>query len=204
MTFLDLILIIILVFFVSSGFRFGLIITLGNLVGTLVGVLVAGYYFEQGTALLDGILLGNVNLARVVAFIIIFILASRLVGLVFYLIDKFFKVLTVLPFLKSINRLAGAFVGFLEGALILGLVILFIDKFPFSEFIIPAIETSQTAQWLLGYGKVLAPLLPEFVKAAESHIKLPINIDTQAIIESLGGVETFEGIREYGEVEIIR
>lgn len=204
MTYLDFILIIILFFFISSGFRFGLIITLGNLVGTIVGVLVAGHYFEWGTTVLDGILLGNVNLARVVAFIIIFILASRLVGLAFYTIDKFFKVLTALPFLKSINRLAGAFVGFLEGALMLGLVILFIDKFPFSQFIIPAIEASQIAQWLLGYGKILAPLLPEFVKAAESHIKFPINIDTEALIESLGGVETYEGIREYGEVEIIR
>lgn len=196
MTILDLILIIIIVFFVASGWRFGLIITLGNVVGTIIGVLVAGHYFEQGAEILDSIFLGNVNLARVVAFIVIFILASRLVGLVFYLIDKFFKVLTALPFLKSVNRLAGALVGFLEGALILGLVLLFIDKFPFSEFIIPAIEASGTAQWLLGYGKILAPLLPDAVRAVEGHINLPIDIDAGAIIEGIENVDKAQQLQE--------
>lgn len=176
MTILDFVLLIILFFFIATGFRFGLIMTLGSLLGTIIGVLVAGHYFEAGAGMLGGIFLGNENLARVVAFIIIFVLASRLVGLVFWLIDKFFKVLTVIPFLKSINRLAGGLLGFFEGAVVIGVALLFIDKFPFSEFVIPAVEGSQVAQFLLGYGKVLTPLLPDAVKALESHINLPVNI----------------------------
>lgn len=174
MTILDLILIIILFFFTFSGFRFGFIHTLGALIGTIVGVLVAGRYFEAGAEILDVIFLGNVNLARVVAFVIIFILSARLVGLVFWLVDKLFKVATVIPFIKSINRLAGALLGFLEGAVVLGVTLIFVDKFPFAEFIVPAIESSGVAQWLLGYGKILAPLLPEAVKLIKSHIKLPL------------------------------
>ena len=185
MTILDIILIVILFFFVASGFRFGLIVTLGNLIGTVVGVLVAGQYFEVGAKVLDGIFLGNENLARVVAFIVIFILASRFIGLVFWMINKFFKVLTAIPFLKSINRLAGAFLGFLEGAIILGVVLIFIDKFPFSGIIIPAVEGSSTAQWLLGYGKILEPLLPNAVKLLQSHINLPVNINAGKFIKDL-------------------
>jgi uncharacterized membrane protein required for colicin V production len=186
MTILDISLIVILFFFVASGYRFGLIVTLGNLIGTVVGVLVAGHYFEAGATVLDGILLGNENLARVAAFVIIFILASRFIGLVFWMINKFFKVISAVPFLKSINRLAGAFLGFLEGAVIIGVALVFIDKFPFSEIIIPAVEASSTAQWLLGYGKILEPLLPEAVKLLESHINLPVEI--QEGIEGLKGV----------------
>lgn len=176
MNILDLVLIIILFFFVATGFRFGLIHTLGALVGTVIGVLIAGRYFEAGAELLKGILFGNTNLAKVIAFIVIFILVSRVVGLVFWIIDKVFKVLAVIPFLRSINRLAGAALGLLEGAVVLGIILIFIDKFPFSEQILPAIETSQMAQWLLGYGKILTPLLPEAVKLIEGHIKLPVDL----------------------------
>jgi membrane protein required for colicin V production len=176
MTVLDLILVLILFFFTASGLRFGLIHTLGALVGTVVGVLIAGNYFEEGAELIKGVLLNNVNLARVFAFIIIFVLSSRLVGLVFWIIDRAFKVVSIIPFLKSINRLAGAILGFLEGAVILGIILIFIDKFPFSEAIIPAIDGSSVAQWLLGYGKILAPLLPEAVKLLQSHTKIPVEI----------------------------
>jgi len=175
-TVLDLILIIILFFFVATGFRFGLIHTFGALLGTVVGVLVAGKYFETGAEVLRGVAFGNKNLAKVLAFIIIFILISRIIGLVFWIIDKIFKVLAVIPFLRSINRLAGAVLGFLEGAVVLGIALIFIDKFPFSGNIIPAIGASSVAQWLLGYGKVLTPLLPEAVKLIEGHINLPVDV----------------------------
>ena len=176
MTVLDLILVLILFFFTVSGLRFGLIHTLGALIGTVVGVLVAGNYYEQGAEVIKGPLLGNENLARVIAFIIIFVLSSRLVGLVFWIIDRAFKLISIIPFLKSINRLGGAILGFIEGAVVLGIVLIFIDKFPYAENIIPAIEGSSVAQWLLGYGKILAPLLPEAVKLIESHTNIPAGI----------------------------
>jgi len=185
MSILDLVLIIILFFFVTSGFRHGLIHTLGTLIGTVVGVLVAGNYFEPGASLLSGILLGNENLARVVAFIIIFILTARLVGLAFWFFERTFKLLHAIPFLKSINHLAGGLLGLLEGAVILGVALIFIDKFPFAGFIIPAIENSGTAQWLLGYGKILSPLLPEAVKILESHVNFPEVPDINLNFEQL-------------------
>ncbi len=177
MTFFDLLLVIVLFFFVASGIRFGLIVTFGSLLGTAVGVLVAGNYFETFAVVIKGVFLGNINLAKVVAFIILFVVISRLVGFVFWIINKFFKVLTALPFLKSINRLAGGLLGFFEGAVILGVILVIVAKFPFAGFILPAIEASKVAQWLIGYGNILVPFLPEAIKAINPTIKIPgINI----------------------------
>lgn len=170
MTILDFILIIILFFFTFSGFWFGLIHSLGALVGTIAGVLIAGHYFENGASLISTIFAGNINLAKIIVFLLIFIIVNRLVGLVFWIINKLFNVIAVIPFLKTINRLAGAVLGFLEGSLVLGVVLIMIGKFPFANFIIPAVENSQVSKYLLTVGKVLVPLLPELVKHAKSYL----------------------------------
>ena len=170
MTILDLILILILFFFTFSGFWFGLIHTLGALVGTIAGVLVAGNYFETAADLISPIFMGNQNLAKIVGFLLIFIIVNRLVGLIFWLINKIFNVIAVIPFLKTINRLAGAVLGFFEGSLVLGVVLIMIGKFPFANFIIPAVDASSVAKYLISVGKVLLPLLPELVRQARSYL----------------------------------
>jgi len=172
MTVLDFILLIIIFFFTFSGFWFGLIHTLGALIGTIAGVLVAGNYFEWLADIASPIFMGNDNLAKIISFIVIFIIVNRLIGLVFWMIDKVFKIIAVIPFLKTINRLAGAILGLLEGAVILGILLIMVGKFPFADYIIPAIENSQIAQWLLHVGKILAPLLPELVKQARSYLPI--------------------------------
>ncbi len=161
MSILDFILILILFFFTFAGFFFGLIHTLGSLVGTVAGILVAGRYFE-GFA--EKIPIGNANLAKVVSFFVIFVVASRLVGFAFFLIDKIFKVLSLLPFLKSINRLLGAVLGLAEGAVVLAVVLVLVMRFPFAGFLFPAIEGSQVAQALVRVGEILLPLLPQIVQ----------------------------------------
>jgi len=170
MTILDLILILIIFFFIFSGFWFGLIHALGALVGTVAGVLVAGQYFEKLAMIIGPIFGSNNNLARIIAFLIIFIVVNRLVGLVFWLINKIFNIIAIIPFLKTINRLAGAILGFLEGAIVLGVVLIMIGKFPFAGFIIPAVEASSVAKWLISIGKIFAPLLPELVRQARSYL----------------------------------
>ncbi len=187
MSTLDIILTVIIFFFVATGFRFGFIVTLGSLVGTIIGVVVAGFYFEQGSQILQDLFISNANLANVISFIVIFTLTSRITGLVFWLIDKMFKIVSIIPFLSSINRLAGGFLGLIEGIVVIGVALLFIDKFPFSETVIPAVEGSQVAQYIMNYTSWLAPLLPEAVKALQSHINLPAGVTDfveEALIET--------------------
>jgi len=49
-------------------------------------------------------------------------------------------------------------------------VLIMIGKFPFANFIIPAVDASSVAKYLISVGKVLLPLLPELVRQARSYL----------------------------------
>lgn len=164
MSIFDFFLLIILAGFIWFGFWFGLIHTLGALIGIIVGAYTAGLWYDQLAHWTLFIFGGNINLARVICFIIIFIVANRLVGFVFYLIDKIFKFLSVIPFLKTINRLAGAVLGFIEGILALSLILYVTFHYPFWAWLNQAIVNSKIAGYLVGVARILSPLLPEALK----------------------------------------
>ncbi|MBU1146153.1 CvpA family protein, partial [Patescibacteria group bacterium] len=95
----DLILILILGGFVLYGLWFGLINTLGVLVGTIAGAFLAARWYEPVADWAGFLFGGHTNLAKVVCFLILFIIINRLVGLVFWLIDKIFSFFKIIPFL---------------------------------------------------------------------------------------------------------
>jgi len=168
LTILDLVLILILFFFAFSGFFFGLIHAVGALVGTVAGVVLAANYFQVVADWLAEFIPLNDNWLRIIGFLVVFFAVNRIVAFIFWIIGKFFKVLSVLPFLKTFNRLGGLIFGLIEGCLIVGVVLVFVVKFPFAEFLIPAIEASQLAKWLFGAGTALLPLLPELFEEART------------------------------------
>lgn len=169
LTIFDLILLLILFCFISFSFWLGLIQTLGGIVGLFLGVWISGMYYEPFAAWLGPYLLDHENVAKVIAFIVIFTIVNRLVGLIFYLINKIFNLISIIPFLKSINRLAGALLGFVEGVLILGAILLMVSHFPISEWLTQIIEGSRVASWLLKIANiVLSPLLPEIIIQIQS------------------------------------
>jgi len=176
MTLLDLILVLIIFFFTVSGFWFGLIMTLGSLVGTVAGVLVAGHYFEQFAMKLMGLSMGNAGVAKVFAFILIFMLVSRFVGFVFWIINKIFHFVAIIPFLKSLNRIGGGVLGFAEGVVVLGVVLVISVKYVTLQWYTDAILASHVAQWLMKYGDILVPLLPKTTLEAESLLQEKLNL----------------------------
>jgi hypothetical protein len=64
--------------------------------------------------------------------------------------------LSVIPFLKTINRLTGAALGFIEGGLALGLILLYISETSHSGWL----ADSQVAPFLIKFTKAVLPLLP--------------------------------------------
>lgn len=170
MTLFDLILLLILGGFVLYGLWFGLIHTLGVLVGTIAGAFLAARWYApvaDWTGFLFG---GHENLAKVVCFLILFIIINRLVGLLFWLIDKIFSFLKIVPFLGTINRLLGAVFGFLEGVLVLGLTLYVAERYPLGDWFINSLADSKIAHYFITLGKVLKPLLPEVLKQLKSLI----------------------------------
>lgn len=169
MAIFDLVLLILLGGFVLFGLWFGFIHTLGSLLGIIAGAWVAGHYY---TAVADwgAFMWGGGDWGKVIAFILILILVNRLVGLLFYILDRAFEFITIIPFLSSINRLAGAVLGFLEGAFTLGLILFFLARYPINDWFTGALQSSTIAPWLVGMAQVLAPLLPELLRQLQSVI----------------------------------
>lgn len=170
LTILDLILLLIIFLFVAFGFAMGLIQAVGALVGVVIGSWLAGVYYEPVGAWLEPILLGHGMTARIVAFILIFTIVNRLAGLAFWFINKIFRLITLIPFTKSINRLLGALLGFLEGTLVLGLILYFVSRFEVSEWFSGILAGSKVAAWLIEMANILTPLLPDLLTQLKSVI----------------------------------
>lgn len=163
MTFLDLILCLCVFAFVLAGLWFGLVHTLGALVGLVVSVLVAGHYAAAGT-------FGTSNIARLLTFIVITILVNRLIGVVFWIVEKIFKIVSVLPFLKTFNALLGGVLGLGEGIIVVGGALYVAARYPVSSGFASALGASQVGLWLLHAFGLFSPLLPQAIRSIQAVI----------------------------------
>ncbi len=170
MTFLDLILILAVFAFVLAGLWFGLVHTLGALIGTVLSVLVAGRYYDAWGKAAAGIFFGNVNLSRTIMFVVIMILVNRLIGLVFWIIEKIFKVVSVIPLMKTFNSIFGGLLGFGEGVFVVGGALYIAARYPITATFGASLSNSSVGLWLLHAFGILVPLLPEAVKQLKSVI----------------------------------
>lgn len=177
MSIFDISLLVIIGGFVINGLFKGLIKILGNVVGLIIGAFVAShYYLAFYSWALNWTWLRNVigvhqNIGRVAAFILVFVITTRLVGVIFYLIEKFFDFIAVIPGSKYINNLLGGALGFLEGALFLGLIIYVASRYTLvGNFFGQQLTDSTVAPLLLKVVNIILPVLPEALKALKSVI----------------------------------
>jgi len=160
-TLVDVILVGLLVVFMTLGFMMGLIGTIGALVGLAAGIWVANNFYQPVANWLSPYLLGNLGLAKSVSFIVIFLLINRLTALIFWLISKLFNIISLIPFLKSINRFGGMFLGLVEGVFILGAGVYVLAKFSGSwPWLVTALNNSQLAHLLVFITQLFINILP--------------------------------------------
>ncbi|MDD5341511.1 MAG: CvpA family protein [Patescibacteria group bacterium] len=169
MTIFDVILLIFLGGFVLFGLWFGVIHTLGAIVGTFAGAFFAGLWYEPLGMWLTGIF-GHQNLMMIFAFIFIFLIVNRLIGFGFYVLDKIFNFLEVIPFLKTVSRLIGGVLGFFEGLLVIGLSLFVIARFPISDWFTTVLQASTLTPWFINVSRILQLLLPQVLKMIHSVI----------------------------------
>lgn len=156
----DIVLLIIFFGFVGAGYYFGLIHTLGAVAGVVVGVIVAGslnsgiYPFFQFFMLKE-------NAAKIIGFVIIFLVVSRLIGYMVHALDKGFKLARLIPFATMVNRLGGALLGFFEAALTIGVILYVASNFQLSPEITQAINDSAFAGLLMKIAGIITPLIPD-------------------------------------------
>jgi len=136
--------------FAIGGFFAGFIRTVGAIVGFFAGAWVATRYFLPFANWLSPIIGGHPVVAQIITFLILFVLVDRIIVFIFHLIGKLLGVISFIPFLKTINRLAGLILGLVEGVLVVGLIIYFIAKVaPDLPFITNNLLHSQVANFLV-------------------------------------------------------
>jgi len=170
MPFIDIILLIIIAGFGMFGLWFGLIHTLGSLIGTVAGIYLATRFYEPMAGWITHITGWGGNMPKVIMFIIAFIVINRLVGFAFWVVNKVLSLVTRLPFIAGVNRFLGFIFGLLEGIITLGMIIYFIERFPISDVIMQKLAESSIAPRLSGVIAILLPLLPEALKMLKSTV----------------------------------
>ncbi|MBU4332003.1 CvpA family protein [Patescibacteria group bacterium] len=167
MNILDIILLVLLFLFFLTGFWRGLIKTVGGFVGLVLGIFIAGVFYEDLAGWVTQYIPWSEKVLTVVVFILIFVITARLIDFIFCLLDRIFKFFTIIPFLKTINRLAGGVFGLLQGVVFLGLCLFVYSKFAFWSLLDGQLLESQIAPALIFLVKFLLLLLPDALKEIE-------------------------------------
>jgi len=125
MNWLDIVLAIPLVWFMYKGFRNGLIIELASLAALVLGIYVALHFSFYA----KDFLLENFDIADTYLNIIAFAITFITVAVSVYLLGKIIHKLVNIVALGFLNRLAGGIFGLLKAALVLSVIIYFINGF---------------------------------------------------------------------------
>ncbi|HAM88925.1 MAG: Colicin V production protein [Candidatus Falkowbacteria bacterium GW2011_GWC2_38_22] len=169
MPIIDVILVVILAGFVFYGLFFGLIRTLGAFVGLLVAAFLASRLYLPVSVWVNSFFFGYANLGKVLVFVLLFSLINRLVSFLFYLLHSGFNLISIIPFLKTFNRLGGVVLGFLTGSLSIGLFLYFVSRYSVIEHWFGQwLSQSEFAPFFLKFANALLPLLPEILKKLQS------------------------------------
>lgn len=165
LTAFDIILILILFFFFTTGFVYGFIGALGTVVSLVLGLWAAHqYYLGLSLWLSSYISWLSPDWLALLSFIVIALAAFKLAELFFYAIERLLKILFIIPFLKTFNRLFGALFGIGTGALFLGLFLHAISQYdlPFIN-LEQYLADSRVANFLIRIGEILSPLVPALI-----------------------------------------
>lgn len=166
----DIALLVLLFGFTWAGFWYGIIQTLGGIVGVIAGAVIAGRFAPTAGSWISG--LGNAQFTQWVAFVMIFVVVNRAVAIATGVIGKALNVTKLVPGVAAANRLGGALVGLVEGALTLGLLIALAERLQASQPLLNLLEDSVIANILSSIGSSLMPLLPEALKGAQSVLQI--------------------------------
>lgn len=162
---IDVILLIILTGFVFYGFFKGFIKIIGDFVGFIAGVYISTHYYLDFAYLLHNWGVNSENLAKIISFVVLFAVSSKLISIFLSLFKYFFKAISLLPFVKTINRVLGAAVAFSIGSLSLSLLIYFLSKYiNESSRLAERLIESSFVPWFLKLSDILMPFLPEALK----------------------------------------
>lgn len=168
---LDVIIIGVIIGFGLFGMWFGIISTIGSLVGTVAGVYLATRFYGPMANWLMGITHWTGNFPKVVMFFVAFLLINRMVGFVFNLLSSLLNIFNELKVINFLNKALGFIFGVLEGIIILGITLYFVNKFPFWGWLSEQIKISFIAPFLVDITSILWPLIPDELHQLQNYLR---------------------------------
>ena len=164
MNWLDIVILVVIVIFAFTGIKNGLISTLLNLVGLIVGVVLAGRFHT---------FLGDSTAAQIIAFVIVLVV----VLLVFMLVARILKRILHLVMMGWLDKLLGAVVGIAFGGIICGAILALLGQLSgipipgAADWIQSAISDSALAKFLLDKFPLILSLLPDQFNVVRDFFK---------------------------------
>ncbi|HLD27850.1 MAG TPA: CvpA family protein [Patescibacteria group bacterium] len=192
MSALDIIILFLLALFIWKGIRMGLIESVGGIIGLFIGAFMAGRYYDEAAAMLKGLLFGSEMLATILGFLLVFIVVNRAIALLFWVVDKIFNIIAIIPLLKTFNRLLGGLFGLIEGLIFMGIIVFFLSLLPFTGSVGRAVDDSRFAGIFTTVGKLADPFLPDQL------INLPFNFGDLPISPNDFGQIPLEKLKDLG------
>lgn len=167
----DCVLLIILTGFVFYGLFFGLIRTIGSLFGIVLGFFAANMFYLPLFNISKGLMFGFERTGKVICFLLIFTVVNRLICFLFALLNKGLDVVSIIPFIKTLNRLAGAILGLIEGSIILGLIFYYLGQYNLlMQKHSQIISGSKIAPYTIKFSQAFLNILPSLIEKIKAYI----------------------------------
>lgn len=192
MTILDIVVILALAVFFFKGFSLGLVRAVGTFIGLIVGLWLAGRYYDAMGGWLVGWGLPEAFSAAA-GYIATFIAAVWAVSLLVWMADRVFKFLAIIPGMKLANNVLGGVLLLIVGTIIVGVVLYVAGKFsaPGSSTK-QALEKARVAPLVTAAAWVAAPLIPTAIE--QYHRVAPSADEMMPTSEDLGNLPTPWGV----------
>jgi membrane protein required for colicin V production len=127
--FLDLIILVILLFFAFNGFRRGFIDQISTILGLLAALFVAVRQYQYFTQFLEPYLDLSISLLQFISFAVIFIV----VNIVIHVLGITLKKIVDSIFLQPVDRALGFLLGLVKGGIIIYLLVLILVQIPYQK-----------------------------------------------------------------------
>ncbi len=171
MSYFDIALIIFVAAFTINGFIKGFIKLLGKIFGLIIGIFIASHFYLQFYEWTQNIFASRVALGKVLSFIIVFVVITVIIDFVFVILEKVYKLISIIPFTKLINRTLGASLGFIEGSLFIGIILFVVSRYAWIGSLLgDKLVNSQVAPFFIKLVNLIMPILPQALKALQSII----------------------------------
>ncbi len=155
MNLLDVLILIPIVWGFIRGLTKGLIIELATLAGMILGILAAYYFAPDVSAWLRQYFTFSDNAGRIIAYILIFVA----VMLAAYIIGKIIEKTVDMVALGWLNKLLGAVIGVVKGAIVAGIIVFAIVTFDRGEKIITR-QAKEKSMFFQAAARIIPSLLP--------------------------------------------